>query len=81
MRGARRNPPFACDEDGGLRPPDRASRQSIGSTRPAKLLRGARKRNSMLAAATKQRDGQISKNLSSPQLKNIPLSSSGKSVV
>jgi hypothetical protein len=27
--------------------PDRASRRSIGSTRPTKLLRGARKRNSM----------------------------------
>jgi hypothetical protein len=31
--------------------------------------------------ATKQPDGQISKNLSSPQLKNIPLSPSGKSLV
>jgi hypothetical protein len=35
----------------------------------------------MLAAATKQRDGQISKNLSSPARKNISLVASGKSVV
>src|ERR1700688_4405304 len=47
MRGARRNPPFAFDEDGGLRPPGRASQRPIGSTRPTKLRRGARKSNSM----------------------------------
>src|SRR5882757_6925853 len=34
-----------------------------------------------LSRATKQPDGQISKNLSSPLTKNIPLSPSGKSVV
>jgi len=33
------------------------------------------------AHAAKQPDGQISKNLSSPRLKNIPLSPSGKSLV
>jgi hypothetical protein len=32
-------------------------------------------------AATKQPDGQISKNLSSPRAKNIPLNPSGKSVI
>jgi hypothetical protein len=32
-------------------------------------------------AATKQRDGQITQNLSSPSDKNILLGSSGKSVV
>jgi hypothetical protein len=31
--------------------------------------------------ATKQPDGQISKNLSSPVEKNIPLSPSGKSLI
>jgi hypothetical protein len=31
--------------------------------------------------ATKQPDGQITKNLSSPPAKNIPLSPSGKSVI
>src|SRR5882757_3613764 len=34
-----------------------------------------------LSRATKQPDGQISKNLSSPPTKNIPLSPSGKSMV
>jgi hypothetical protein len=33
------------------------------------------------AGATKQPDGQISKNLSSPAAKNIPLSPSGKSLI
>jgi len=32
-------------------------------------------------AATKQRDGQITQNLSSPSDKNIPVVPSGKSVV
>jgi hypothetical protein len=32
-------------------------------------------------AATKQRDGQITQNLSSPPAKNIPVAASGKSVV
>jgi hypothetical protein len=33
------------------------------------------------SAATNQPDGQISQSLSSPELKNIPLSSSGKSLI
>jgi hypothetical protein len=43
------------------------------------LLRLARKRNLDAAPATKQPDGQISKTLSSPPSKNIPLNASGKS--
>jgi hypothetical protein len=51
------------------------------STRRSKLLRGARKDKSMRADATQQPDGQISKNLSGPWLKNIPLNPSGKSAL
>jgi hypothetical protein len=47
---------------------------------PHALLRRARKRNLAIRAATKQPAGQITQNLSSPSRKNIPLSSSGKSV-
>jgi len=43
------------------------------------LICFARKRNLARATATKQHDGQITKSLSSPSRKNIPLPSSGKS--
>ena len=39
----------------------------------------ARKRNFMQRPATNWHDGQITKNLSSPSRKNIPLNLSGKS--
>src|SRR5882757_686156 len=45
------------------------------------LLRCARNDELDISRATNQPDGQISKNLSSPPTKNIPLSPSGKSVV
>jgi hypothetical protein len=45
------------------------------------LLRPARKRNLATRAATKQPAGQITKSLSSPSRKNIPLNGSGKSVI
>jgi len=44
------------------------------------LICFARKRNLARATATKQHDGQITQNLSSPSRKNIPLNLSGKSV-
>src|SRR6476660_1208812 len=43
--------------------------------------RFARNDDLRAAAATKQPDGQISKNLSSPRAKNIPLNPSGKSAL
>jgi len=43
------------------------------------LICFARKRNLAPATATKQHDGQITKSLSSPSRKNIPLNLSGKS--
>jgi hypothetical protein len=45
------------------------------------LLRFLRKRNLRAAPATKQHDGQITKSLSSPSRKNIPLPPQAKSVV
>src|SRR4051794_26050204 len=45
------------------------------------LLRFARNDDVAGVAATKQPDGQISKNLSSPSRKNIPLTPSGKSAL
>jgi hypothetical protein len=45
----------------------------------ALLLRLARKRNLAARAATKQPDGQITKNLSSPSRKNKTLNPTGKS--
>ena len=52
------------------------------SAHPAdrKLICLARKRNFMQWPATNWHDGQITKNLSSPLCKNIPLNVSGKSV-
>jgi hypothetical protein len=48
---------------------------------PCELRRLARKQNLETRAATKQPDGQITRNLSSPLSKNIPLNPSGKSVI
>jgi hypothetical protein len=45
------------------------------------LLRIACKSNPAAPPATKQPDGQITKSLSSPSMKNIPLSPSGKSLI
>jgi hypothetical protein len=45
------------------------------------LLRFARNDDVETSGATKQPDGQITQNLSSPLAKNIPLAPSGKSVV
>jgi hypothetical protein len=45
------------------------------------LLRLRRKRNLAATPATKQPDGQITKSLSSPSRKNIPIAASGKSGV
>jgi hypothetical protein len=50
-------------------------------TRFASLLRFTRKGDINIAHATKQPDGQISKNLSSPRAKNIPLNLPRKSVL
>jgi hypothetical protein len=47
----------------------------------AGLICLARKRNLAFLPATKQHDGQIGKNLSSPSRKNIPLHARGKSVI
>jgi hypothetical protein len=45
------------------------------------LLRFPRKRNLRATAATKQHDGQITKSLSSPSRKDIPLPPSAKSLL
>jgi hypothetical protein len=45
------------------------------------LLRFARNDDVIALGATKQPDGQIAESLSSPSAKNIPLPSSGKSVI
>jgi len=45
------------------------------------LRRFARNDDVEAVDATKQPDGQINKSLSSPSLKNIPLTPSGKSVI
>jgi hypothetical protein len=50
-------------------------------TRLASLLRFTRKSDPDATAATKQPDGQISKNLSSPRAKNIPLNMPRKSAL
>jgi hypothetical protein len=47
----------------------------------AKLLRLARNGDLDAARAAKQPDGQITKNLSRPGSKNIPLNASGKSAL
>jgi hypothetical protein len=54
---------------------------AFGSNPPYELLRLARKRNLETQAATKQPDGQITQNLSSPFEQNIPFNPSGKSVI
>jgi hypothetical protein len=48
---------------------------------PCNLLRCLHKRNHCAVAATNWHDGQITKSLSSPSRKNIPLAPSGKSTV
>jgi hypothetical protein len=56
---------------------------SLRSTHPADcgLLRFPRKENLRAFPATKQHDGQITKNLSSPAAKNIPLHTQPKSAL
>jgi hypothetical protein len=49
--------------------------------RSADCVALARNNDLDAAGATKQPDGQITKSLSSPSRKNIPLSPSGKSVI
>ena len=71
----------SSNRGGRTHPSGRVLRWPMGSRRPAKLLFSVRKDKSMRAAATKQLDGQISKKLSSPWLKNIPLNPSGKSAL
>jgi hypothetical protein len=56
-----------------------ATKQSIPRRRRYRLRRFAGKDKIAFPPATKQPDGQISKNLSIPRAKNIPLSPSGKS--
>jgi hypothetical protein len=79
MRATRRLPPFACDEDGGFTGPRFAAADRLDPPCEAASRRAQEEFDA--PAVTKQRDGQISKNLSSPRLKNILLSPSGKSVV
>jgi hypothetical protein len=61
---------------------DRAALRDGLSAQPA-LQAASRRAQGQLdaAAATKQPDGQIAKNLSTPRAKNIPLNSWGKSVI
>jgi hypothetical protein len=59
----------------------RARTDSAQVLRVYGLLRFARNDDVPASAATKQPDGQISKILSSPLHKNIPLSPSGKSLI